>query len=211
MNTGQGMVTMNNMVEMIKQLRSKTGAGAMECRKALEQSNMDFEEAGAYLQENAALKAEKQANRETLEGRLEVYSHNNGRIGVMVEINTETEFASRSEVLRHFAHEIALQIAAAAPIYVRDEDIPRQLLDAQAQEAAEKARSAGKAERVIEQILTEVLEKYKSQHVLLRQAYIRDEEISIGQLLGQAIGQLGENIVIRRFIRWEMQPATESE
>jgi elongation factor Ts len=211
MNTGQGMVTMNNMVEMIKQLRSKTGAGAMECRKALEQSNMDFEEAGAYLQENAALKAEKQTNRETLEGRLELYSHNNGRIGVMVEINTETEFASRSEVLRHFAHEIALQIAAAAPIYVRDEDISRQLLDAQAQEAAEKARSAGKAERVIEQILTEVLEKYKSQHVLLRQAYIRDEEISIGQLLGQAIGQLGENIVIRRFIRWEMQPATESE
>jgi elongation factor Ts len=202
---------MNATVEMIKQLRSETGAGAMECRKALEQSNQDIEEARAFLQENAALKAEKQANRETLEGRLELYSHNNGRIGVMVEINTETEFASRSEVLRHFAHEIALQIAAAAPIYVRDEDIPRQLLDAQAQEAAEKARSAGKAERVIEQILTEVLEKYKSQHVLLRQAYIRDEEISIGQLLGQAIGQLGENIVIRRFIRWEMQPATESE
>jgi elongation factor Ts len=202
---------MNSTVEMIKQLRSETGAGAMACRKALEQGDNKYERAIAYLQEEAALAAKKQANREALEGRIELYSHNHGRIGVMVEINTETEFASRSEALRQFAHEIALQIAAEAPLYVSDEDIPPEVLDDQRREAAEKARAAGKPERIIEQILVGVLEKYKSQNVLLRQAYIRDENISIGQLLNQAIGQLGENIVIRRFVRWEMQPATESE
>jgi elongation factor Ts len=202
---------MNSTVEMIKQLRSETGAGAMACRKALEQVGQDYNMARAYLQEQAALAATKQANREALEGRIELYSHNHGRIGVMVEINSETEFASRSEVMRQFAHEIALQIAAAAPLYVRDEDIPQPVLDEQRREAAEKARSAGKSERIIDQIAAGVLEKYKSQHVLLRQAYIRDEETSVAHLLNQTIGQLGENIVIRRFIRWEMQPAGEGD
>jgi elongation factor Ts len=202
---------MNTTVEMIKQLRSETGAGAMECRKALEQGNQNYTEALAYLQEKAELRAAKQAEREALEGRIEVYSHNYGRIGVMVEINSETEFASRSEVLRGFAHEIALQIAAAGPLYVRDEDIPQHMLDEEAQAATEKARRAGKSERVIEQIVAGVLEKYKSQHVLLRQPYIRDENLSVAQLLSQTIGRVGENIVIRRFVRWELQTETEGE
>jgi elongation factor Ts len=201
---------MNSMVEMIKKLRGETGAGAMECRKALEQGGQNYDQARAYLREQAALKAGKQAKRETLVGKIEVYSHNRGRIGVMVEINTETEFASRSEVLQQFAHEIALQIAAASPLYVRDEDIPQQILAEQAQTAAEKARKAGKTERIIEQIVAGVLERYKSQHVLVRQAYIRDENIAVAQLVSQAIGRLGENIVIRRFIRWEICPDVKS-
>jgi elongation factor Ts len=127
----------------------------------------------------------------------------------MVEINTETEFASRSEAFRQFAHEIALQIAAASPLYVRDEDIPKHVLDEQALEADEKARRAGKSERIIEQIVDGVLQKYKNQHVLLRQAYIRDENISVAQLISQAISRIGENIVIRRFIRWEICPEQE--
>jgi elongation factor Ts len=202
---------MNTTVEMIKQLRSETGAGAMECLKALEQGNQNYKDALAYLHERVALQAAKQAEREALQGRIEVYSHNHGRIGVMVEINTETEFASRSEVLGYFAHEIALQIAATTPLYVRDEDIPQQVLDEQELAAAERARKAGKSERVIEQIVAGALEKYKCQHVLLRQAYIRDENTSVAQLVNQTIGQLGENIVIRRFVRWEMCPVTESE
>jgi elongation factor Ts len=202
---------MNTTVEMIKQLRSETGAGAMECRKALEQGSQNYENARTLLREQAALKAEKQADREALQGRIEVYTHNNGRIGVMVEINCETEFASRSEVLHQLAHEIALQIAAAAPLYVRDQDIPGQTLDEQAQEAAERARKAGKSERVIEQIVAGVLGKYKTQHVLLRQPYIRDENLSVAQLVSQAASQLGENIVIRRFVRWEICPADEGE
>ena len=201
---------MNPTVEVIKQLRSETGAGIMECRKALEQGNQDFEKALVYLRENATIKAEKQTQREAREGKIELYSHNNGRIGVMVEINSETEFASRSEVFRHFAHEIALQITSASPLYVRDDDIPQQVLDEQVRSASEKARSAGKPERIIEQIVDGVLEKYKNKHVLLRQGYIRDEAITVAQLLTQAMGHIGENIVIRRFVRWEICPDTET-
>ncbi len=166
---------MNATIEVIKQLRGETGAGVMECRKALEQGDQNFEKALAYLREKAAVKARKQMDRETLEGTIELYSHNHGRIGVMVEINTETEFASRSEVFRHFAHEIALQITSASPLYVRDEDIPPQALDEQARAAIQKAHAAGKPDTIIDQIVDGVLEKYKNKHVLLRQMYIRDE------------------------------------
>jgi elongation factor Ts len=209
LNKGQEIKAMNTNVEMIMQLRSETGAGVMECHKALEQSNQNFETALAYLREKAALKAEKQTAREALEGKIELHSHNNGRIGVMVEINTETEFASRSEVFRHFIHEIALQITAESPLYVRDEDIPQHVLDEQAQAASEKARGAGKPARIMEQIVDGVLEKYKNEHVLLRQVYIRDENITVAQLLSQAISHIGENIVIRRFVRWEICPETK--
>jgi len=200
---------MNTTVEVIKQLRQQTGAGVMACRKALQQSEQDVARALDYLREAAALKAEKQAHREALQGKIELYSHGNGRIGVMLEINTETEFASRSEVFRSFAHEIALQITSAAPLYVCDEEIPQSVLDEQAQAAAEKARRAGKPDAVIDKIVTGALEKYRNKHVLLHQASIRDETITVAQLLTQAIGQIGENIVIRRFARWEICPDAE--
>lgn len=202
---------MNMIVETIKQLRSKTGVGVMECRKALEQGNQNFEKALAYLHETAEIKAKKQTKRGVLDGKIELYSHNNGRIGVMVEINTETEFASRSDVFRTFSHEIALQITSASPLYVRDEDIPQQVLDEQMRVASEKARSAGKSEKIIEQIVDGFLEKYKNKHVLLRQAYIRDETLTIAHLLNQAIRQIRENIVICRFVRWEISPETENQ
>jgi elongation factor Ts len=147
----------------------------------------------------------------TLDGAIELYAHNNGRIGVMVEINTETEFARRSEVFSNLSREIALQITAASPRYVRDEDILPQELDELAQTATEKARSAGKPERVMAKIVDGVLEKYKNQHVLLRQAYIRDENITVAQLIHRAINQLGENIVIRRFMRWEVRPEAKND
>jgi elongation factor Ts len=200
-----------NTIEAIKQLRNETGAGVMECHKAFEQGKQDFDKALAFLQEFAAIKAKKQTNREALDGKIELYSHNNGRIGVMVEINTETEFASRSQVFGDFTHEIALQITAMSPLYVRDEDIPHQILAQLAQEASERARRAGKPERIIEKIVEGVLEKYKDGHVLMRQPYLRDENITIAQLLSQMISQIGENIVIRRFIRWEINPDTENE
>ncbi len=200
---------MNITVEMIKQLRGETGAGIMECRKALEQGSQNFEEALAYLRETAAIKATKKTGHEAREGKIELYSHN-GRIAVMVEINTETEFASRSEVFGNFAHEIALQITSAAPLYIGDEDIPPQVLDEQARTASEKARGSGKPEKIIEQIVNGVLEKYKNTHVLLRQVYIRDDGITIAQLLNQAIGHIGENIIIRRFMRWEICPETDN-
>lgn len=200
---------MNTTIELVKQLRSETGAGIMECHKALE-SSQDYETALTYLREKAEMAAGKKSDREALEGKIELYSHNNGRIGVMVEINSETEFASRSDVFRKFAHEVALQITAAAPVYVRDEEIPPDVLAGLAQETRQKALAAGKPENVIEKIVAGVIEKNKNQQVLLRQLYIRDETRTVAQLLNQAIGQIGENIVIRRFVRWEICPEAES-
>lgn len=195
-----------NTIEIIKQLRSETGAGIMECQKALEQNGQNYDQALARLREAAVQKAGKHANRQTLDGRLELYSHNNGRIGVMVEINTETDFAGRSEVFLDFLHEIALQITATSPLYVRDEDIPQEVLDELSCEASAKARHDGKPEKIIERIVDGVIEKYKDKFVLLRQLYLRDENVTIAQLLEQKIGQIGENIVIRRFVRWEINP-----
>ena len=201
---------MNATIEVIKRLRNESGAGVMECQKALLQCNHDYAQALAQLRETAALKASQQTHREAHEGIIELYSHGNGRIGVMVEINTQTEFASRSDAIRHFAHELALQITSASPLYVRDEDIPQHILDEQTQTAVTKARLAGKPDRVIEQIAVGVLEKYKNQHVLLRQAYLRDESITVAQLLTQVSSKLGENVIIRRFVRWEICPDAES-
>ena len=200
---------MNANVETIKQLRSQTGAGVMECRKALEQGDWQYPAALDFLRQQMELKAQKQAGREARQGRLELYDHNHGRIGVMVEINSETEFAGRSEVVRRFAHEIALQIAAAAPLYVSDEEIPAGVLDELAQAAAEKGRLAGKPEQVVAQIVAGALEDYKNTHVLLRQPYLRDESMRVAQLLSQASGQVGEKIAVRRFVRWEVGPEEE--
>ncbi len=203
------MLTTN--IELIKQLRSETGAGVMECRKALEQGQQDYAAALAQLQDAAARKAAKQAANDAQEGTIEIYAHSSGRIGVMVEINTQTEFASRSQVFRQFAHAIGLQITAAAPLYVRDEDIPQAVLDEQAQAAAEKARAAGKPEAVVAEVVAGMLEKYRQRSVLLRQPYLRDETLSVAQLQSQVSAQLGEAVVIRRFVRWEINPDAVGE
>lgn len=144
-------------------------------------------------------------------GKIELYSHNDGRIGVMIEINTETEFVSRSDIFLNFVHEIALQIAATSPLYICDEEIPQQVLSELALKTTENARNVGKPEKVIEKIVKGVLEKYKNNCVLLRQVYIRDENRIISHLLDETIGQIGENIVIRRFLRWEIIRETENE
>lgn len=127
----------------------------------------------------------------------------------MVEINTETEFASRSEVFRKFAHEIALQITSTSPLYIRDEEIPAEVIAKLETEAAEKAHAEGKPERIIVVITSGVVEKYRNTHVLLRQPYIRDETITVADYLNRTISQIRENIIIRRFMRWEITPPAE--
>lgn len=191
---------------MLKELRSETGLGVMECRRVLDEAGQNYAQALASLRGLAAARAKKRADHEAAEGIIELYTHAGGRIGVMVEINTETEFAAGSEVFRRFAHEIALQIASEDPLYVRDEDIPAQSLEEVALEAASRARAAGKPDAIIDRIVEGAVEKYKNTHVLLRQAYIRDDSLTIGQLQDQVAGQIRENIVIRRFLRWEIRP-----
>lgn len=195
--------------EMIKKLREATGAGVLDCKKALENSNGDFDKALDFLREKGLALAAKRAERVASEGVVELYSHGNGRVGVMVEVNSESDFVGRSEAFRNFAHELALQIAAANPTYIREEDVPADVLEHESAIATAKAREEGKAEAIIPRIVEGNLNKFKDETVLLRQTYIRDESMKVQQLMNQVIVALGENIVIRRFVRWELGQASE--
>jgi elongation factor Ts len=161
------------------------------------------------LREKGLATAAKRADRETSEGMVELYSHGNGRVGVMVEVNCETDFVARSEGFRNFAHEIALQIAAASPRYLKPEDIPEEILERERESARNRAREDGRPEKVWDRIVEGRLEKFVDEVCLLRQSYIRDDEITVEKLLLDQIAALGENIVIRRFARWELGENTE--
>jgi elongation factor Ts len=191
-------------IEQIKQLREETGAGVLDCRKALETYNGDFDKALEFLREKGLAKAAKRADRAVLEGMVELYSHGNGRVGVMVEVNCETDFVARSERFRKFAHEVALQIAAGCPKWVRVEDIPATVLEEERTKARNMAEAEGKPENIIERIIDGKLEKFYDENCLLRQTYVRDDEITLEDLRNQNIVAVGENIVIRRFARWEL-------
>ena len=190
--------------EQIKALREETSAGIMDCRAALQQADGDFEKALAFLREKGLATALKRSDREASEGYLDLYSHGDGRVGVMVEVNCETDFVARSEAFRTFVHEIALQIAAGAPEYVRPEDIPEEVLESEREDARQFALSEGKPENVIDRIIEGKLKKFEDEVCLIRQPYIRDDEITIEELLLQNIALIGENIIIRRFERWEL-------
>lgn len=194
--------------DMIKQLRQSTGAGILDCRKALEAADGDIDKAINYLREKGLAMAAKRSDRTASEGVVELYSHGNGRVGVMVEVNCETDFVSRSESFRKFAHEIALQIAASAPQWVREEDIPADIIKRETQIGNARAREEGKPEAIIPRIVEGYLNKFKDETVLMRQQYIRDESINIQELYNQAVVSLGENIVIRRFQRWQLGEAS---
>lgn len=190
--------------EQIKELREATGAGILDCRKALEQANGDYQKAVDFLREKGLAKAAKRADKQAKEGMLELYSHGNGRVGVMVEVNCETDFVARSEAFRAFAHEVALQIAAAAPHYIKTEDVPAEVLEHERQIGRVRALEEGKPANVVDRIVEGRLEKFMDENCLMRQPYIRDESITIEKMLNQLIGSIGENIVIRRFSRWEV-------
>ena len=195
----------------IKELRDATGVGILDCRSALEASDGNMEKALDYLRERGLAKAAKRAGRAASEGVIEQYSHGDGRVGVMVEINCETDFVGRSEQFRHLAHEIALQIAAAAPLYISEENIPQEALDREIAVATAKARAEGKPEQIIPRIVEGFVKSYKEDNVLLNQAYIRDESKKVQDLIAEAIASCGENIVVRRFVRWGLGEASSQE
>jgi elongation factor Ts len=199
--------------EDIKRLREATGAGILDCRTALQNSDNDFDKAVDFLREKGLAAASKRADREASEGVVELYTHGGGRVGVMVEVNCETDFVGRSDEFRTFAHEVALQIAATSPLYVKEEDIPESALEHEKAIAEARAREEGKPEAIIPKIVEGYMNKYKDDVVLMRQAYIRDESVTIEKMLSQAIGAMGENIIVRRFARFELgeQSSGESE
>lgn len=195
--------------ESIKQLRESTGAGMLDCKKALEQADGDVNKAYDWLREKGLAAAAKRADRKASEGVVELYSHGNGRVGVMVEVNCETDFVARSEGFRTFAHELALQIAASSPTYINETDIPADVLEHEAKIAEAKAREDGKPEAILPKIVDGYLNKFKDEVVLMRQAYIRDDAMTIQKLYDNVVVSTKEKIVVRRFARWALGETPE--
>jgi elongation factor Ts len=194
--------------EMIKQLRAATNAPMLDCRKALQEADGDFNKAVDWLREKGMATAAKRSDRDASNGVVELYSHGNGRVGVMVEINCETDFVARNEQFRNLAHEIALQIAASSPKYIIADEIPAAELEHEAEIARARAKEEGKPDNVLEKVVAGRVEKYKDEVSLMRQAYIRDESITIEKLILQNVAAIGENIIVRRFQRWELGEST---
>ena len=194
--------------DMIKELRALTGVGILDCRKALTESGGDLQKAVDWLRQKGMATAAKRADRQASQGMVELYSHGGGRVGVMVEVNCETDFVARSEAFRNFAHEVALQIAAGAPAYISESDIPADVLEHESEIARKRALDEGKPAPVAEKIVEGRLNKFKDESVLLRQAYIRDDALTVEKLLHQTIASTGENVVVRRFQRWELGEAS---
>jgi elongation factor Ts len=189
---------------MIKALRAETSAGVLDCRKALQESNGDYQKALAWLQEKGMATAANRSDRAASNGMIEIYSHGGGRVGVMVEVNCETDFVARSEQFRTLAHEIALQVAASSPRYIRTDDIPAAELEKEAEMIRLRGRDEGKQAAIVDQMVEGALDKFKDETVLMRQPYIRDETITVEKLIMQNVAAIGENVVVRRFQRWEL-------
>jgi elongation factor Ts len=197
--------------QMIKELRAATNAPMLDCRKALQDADGNFDKAVDWLREKGMATAAKRADRDASNGVVELYSHGAGRVGVMVEVNCETDFVARSEQFRNLAHELALQIAASAPKYATVDQIPAAELEHEAGIARARALEEGKPEKMLEKIVEGRIEKYKDEVCLMRQAYIRDESLTIEKLVLQNVAAIGENVIIRRFQRWELGESTKQE
>ncbi len=190
-------------IEMVKELRERTGAGVLDCRNALQEVEGDFDQAAELLRKKGLALAEKKAEREAGEGLIEAYVHAGGKLGVLVELNCETDFVARTDEFRELAHDVALQVAAADPRYLAPDDIPSEVIERE-REWQRQQVGPGKPEEVMDTILEGKLKKYYQEVCLLDQTFIKDEGITIRDLITSKIAKLGENIKVRRFSRFEM-------
>ncbi len=188
----------------IKELRERTGAGMMDCKKALEECQGDMEKAIAWLRKKGMAKAAKRAGRTASEGLVHAYIHAGGKIGVLVEINCETDFVARTDDFQKFAKEIAMQIAATNPIAISKENLPTEVIEREKEIYRQQALESGKPEKVIERIVEGKLNKFYEQACLLEQPYIRDDKLKVKDLLNELVAKTGEKIVIRRFVRFQL-------
>ena len=186
----------------IAALRAKTGAGMMDCKKALEESNGNSDQAIENLRKNGAIKAAKRADKIAAEGLVASYIHGLGKIGVLVEVNCETDFVARNEIFKEFVHNVALHIAASAPKYVTKEEVPEEVIAAEKDIYKKQALNEGKPEAVVEKIAEGKLKKFYEENCLIDQLYVKNNDMTIGDILKDAILKIGENIVIRRFVRF---------
>lgn len=188
--------------KIVKQLRDMTNAGMMDCKRALEESKGDLEEGEKILRKRLGLSAAKKAGRETKEGLIASYIHLGGKVGVLIEINCETDFVAKNDNFREFAKDITLQIAAAHPLYVNREEVPQNLIEAEKEVAAGQVK--GKPEAVMQKIVEGKVDKYYATVCLMEQSFIKDPNKTIREIVNQKIGEIGENIVIKRFARFSI-------
>jgi len=203
------MTTMAISAEQVKQLREKTGAGMMECKAALIEANGNMEEAVTLLRKRGLAQAAKRTGRTTGQGTIGSYIHMGGKIGVLVEVNCETDFVARTDDFNNLVKDVAMHIAAASPRWVRREEVPAAEVEKEKQIYRAQMEKEGKPPNVIEKIIEGKLGSFYSQFVLLDQPYIRDDKVSISQLVAQASAKTGENIQISRFVRFRVGEASE--
>ena len=193
--------------KIVKELRDRTNAGMMDCKKALSEANGNMEEAEKILRKKFNLAAGKKAGRETREGVIASYIHLGGKVGVLVEVNCETDFVAKNEIFRELVKDITLQIAAASPLYVGREEVPEKALQEEREVAA--AQIKGKPAPVVEKIVAGKVEKYYSTVCLMEQAFVKDANLTIKDVVNAKIGELGENIIVRRFTRYAVGEGTK--
>ena len=187
---------------LVKQLREKTGVGMMQCKKALKEANGDLAAAEKLLRTMGVAVAAKKSSRATGEGQIGTYIHTGGKIGVLVEVNCETDFAARSDDFRELVKSLAMHVAASAPRFLDREDVTPELLAEEREIALEQAKKSGKPEKILDKIVEGKIQKFYSENVLLEQAFVKDPEKTVGQLITDAVGRIGENIRLRRFARF---------
>ena len=193
----------------VKELRERTGVGMMDCKRALVDANGDMEEAIKILREKGLAAAAKKAGRIAAEGIVESYIHLNGKIGVMVEVNCETDFVAKTPDFKAFVHSIAMHIAAAKPLYVNKEEVPQAELDAEREIIRAQALNEGKPEKIVDKIVEGRISKYYKEVCLMEQQYILDTDITIAQMVNEQVVKVGEKISVRRFVRYEMGEGLE--
>ncbi|MBQ8379512.1 MAG: translation elongation factor Ts [Clostridia bacterium] len=196
--------------EQVKELRDRTGAGIMDCKKILTEAEGNMDKAIELLKQKGMAKAAKKAGRIAAEGLVEAYIHN-GKYGALVEVNSETDFVANNEEFRAFVKDVAMHVAAAAPQYVKREEVPASVVEAERKAQKDKAIAEGKPEAIAEKIVEGRMDKFFSEICLLDQAFVKDPDKTVGQLLTELISRIGENIVIRRFVRFERGEGIEKK
>ena len=190
--------------EMVKNLREKTNAGMMDCKKALSESDGDFEKAVEYLRLKGLATAQKRAGRATSQGLVHAYIHGGGKLGVLVEVNCETDFVAKNDSFVEFVKDVAMQIAATNPICIDPEDLPEATINKEREIYRQQALESGKPEKVVDKIVEGKLSKFKTEVCLLEQAFVKDTDKTVKDLLNEVIASIGENINIRRFVRFQL-------
>ena len=190
--------------DLVKQLRDKTGAGIMDCKKALAESEADLDKAIEFLRKKGIATAAKRAGRSLSEGTIQSYIHMGGKLGVMVEVNCETDFVAKNVDFQEFARNIAMHIAASNPLGIRPEDISQETIDKEMEIYRAQAKELGKPDKILEKIAEGKLEKFIKENCLMNQAYVRNPDITVSDLLNELIAKIGENISIKRFARFQV-------